>query len=91
MSSYEIEHKCIYDENQICFECDQPANEAMTEPKQTYESKRQRHGVDLRSVGDQYRDREKMLDAIAKSHKVSRTEAVWLAIEREYKRVVRKG
>ena len=61
--------------------------ETMRPIRASYEAKRIPHKVNLRSLeGDQYDEREAMLELLAKHHD-NRTSGVWIAIEREAKRL----
>ena len=67
---------------------------SMRELRGKYEGKRQRHSVDLRSANpEQFAQREYMLETITEYYareseqQPNRTAAVWIAIERDYKRI----
>ena len=61
--------------------------ETMRPIRARYDAKRIQHKVNLRSIeGDQFDEREAMLDLLAEHHN-NRTSGVWIAIEREVKRL----
>ena len=61
--------------------------EKMRPVRASYEAKRIYHTINLRSLeGEQYDEREKQIEALAKHHKTDRTSAVWIAIQNEVKR-----